>query len=158
VLFRSDRKTRIVSTSWSGNPRKGRDTYRWLDQNLDWNKFEYTFVGNIDATFKNIKVIGPVDSLRLSNLLKQHDIYITASKNDPCSNSLIEALSCGLPSVYFNDGGHPEIVGQGGLPFNDVGEIPFQLDKIRDNYSIFQDAIKIDNMDFVYNKYMELLK
>jgi glycosyltransferase involved in cell wall biosynthesis len=157
IEFSIDRKIKIISASWSNNPRKGRDIYKWLDNNLDWNRFEYTFVGNIDAKFKNIKVIGPVDSIKLANIIKQHDIYITASKNDPCSNSLIEALSCGLPSIFFNDGGHPEIVGQGGLPFEDVSKIPMQLNKIINNYTSFQNAIKINDMDFVYNKYMELL-
>ena len=32
-------------------------------------------------------------------------IYITGSKNDPCSNSLIEALRYNLHSVVLNDDG-----------------------------------------------------
>lgn len=157
MSFSLDRKIKLVSTSWSNNIRKGRDVYSWIDDNLDWNKFEYTFIGNIDGSFKHIKRIGPVNSDILAETLKQNDIFITASRNDPCSNSLIEALSCGLPSLYFNDGGHPEIVNKGGLPFNSVDEIPCQLEKIVNNYDNFQSGICVDSMSVVFKKYMNLL-
>ena len=29
---------------------------------------------------------------------------------DPCPNSVIEAMSCGLPILYSNSGGLPELV------------------------------------------------
>ena len=32
---------------------------------------------------------------------------------DPCPNTVIEALSCGLPILYSASGGVPEIVGNG---------------------------------------------
>jgi len=158
INFLLKRKTRLISTSWSDNVRKGKDVYLWLDKNLDWNKFEYTFVGNVDALFKNIKKINPIDSFSLAKVLKQHDVFITASKNDPCSNSLIEALSCGLPAIYLNDGGHPEIVKTGGLPFENPEEILLQLTKIVNNYDTFQKSIQVENIESVYNKYMEMLK
>ena len=31
---------------------------------------------------------------------------------DPCPNTVIEAMSCGLPVLYSNSGGLPEIVSQ----------------------------------------------
>jgi hypothetical protein len=32
-------------TSWSDNERKGADTLAWLDRNLDFDRYELTFVG-----------------------------------------------------------------------------------------------------------------
>lgn len=154
IHFSTRRKIKLISTSWSNNVRKGKDTYLWLDRFLDFSKYEYIFVGNIDATFKNIKVISPVDSKTLSSFLKQSDIYITASKNDPCSNSLVEALSCGLPSICLNDGGHPELVKGGGFTYNDCEEIPILLKNIEQNYVFFQKKIQINNMYDVCNKYL----
>jgi len=156
-VFSNDRKIKIVSSSWSSNPRKGKDIYVWMDNNLDFNRFEYVFVGNVDAKFKNITVIPATGSVNLSRILKQNDIYITASKNDPCSNALIEALSCGLPSLYFNDGGHPELVREGGLGFNEVDEIKEKLEMIVNNYNKFQDLIDVDNIDEVAEQYLEEL-
>ena len=34
----------------------------------------------------------------------KHQVYISASKNDPCSNSLIEALELKLPSIVLKSG------------------------------------------------------
>jgi len=87
-------KVKLIASSWSNNWRKGFDIYRFLDENLDFSKYEMTFVGNSPVKFKNIKQIPPVESRDLAELLRTHHIYITASQNDPCSNSLIEALSC----------------------------------------------------------------
>ena len=90
--------------------------------------------------------------------MRQHDVYITASKNDPCSNALIEALACGLPALYLNDGGHPELVGYGGLPFSDVDEILSQLDALVDSYQMFQNLIAVSSLDDVAEKYLALLR
>lgn len=160
VRLSRDRKIRIISTSWSNNPRKGFDTYKWLDKNLDWYRFEYTFVGNIpvDLEFENIKYVPPVPSQELANELKTSDVYIIASKNDPCSNALIEALACGLPALYLNDGGHPELVGYGGLGFNTKEDILPQLERLVEHYETYQNLIVVPNIDDMVNKYLELLK
>jgi glycosyltransferase involved in cell wall biosynthesis len=156
--FDRARKTRLISTSWSDNPRKGRDTYQWLDEHLDWGRYEYTFVGRIRETFRNIRTMEPVDSETLAGLLKRHDIFITASRNDPCSNALVEALSCGLPAVYFDDGGHPELVEFGGLGFRAAEEIPGRLDRVADRYESFQDNIWVDRIDDLADRYVELAR
>jgi glycosyltransferase involved in cell wall biosynthesis len=140
--FSGNRKTRIISTSWSNNPLKGGDVYKWLDENLDFDRVEYLFVGRASANFRNIRMIEPVGSEKLAEYLRSSDIYITASQNDPCSNALIEAMSCGLPAVYLNSGGHPELVGYGGLPFEEASEVPDCLDRISAHYNLFQNCLR----------------
>jgi len=157
IAFGHGRKIRLISTSWSGNPRKGGPVYKWIEEHLDWDRFEYTFVGNASEPFGRIRHIPPVPSVQLAGILRQHDIYITASRNDPCSNALIEALACGLPALYLNDGGHPELAGYGGLPFGKPDEIPGQLDAIADNYAMFQALISVPKIDEVAEKYMALV-
>ena len=156
--FDSTRKIRLISTSWSPNERKGGKTYKWIEENLDWDRFEYTFIGNTKETFSKIQHIPPLPSKELSQHLKSHDIYITASQNDPCSNALIEALECGLPSLYLNDGGHPELVGSGGLPFDSNEEILPQLERITNNYQIFQNLITTPNINEIAHKYLTVIK
>jgi glycosyltransferase involved in cell wall biosynthesis len=158
VAFDPHRKVRLISTSWSNNPRKGGPIYKWIEDHLDWNRFEYTFVGNASETFSRIRHIPPVSSEELASLLRQHDVYITASSNDPCSNALIEALACGLPALYLNDGGHPELVGFGGLPFQDEEEILSQLDRLVDSYESFQRLIVVSSMEDVAEKYLSLIR
>ena len=47
------------------------------------------------------------------------DIYVMTKHNDPCPNTVLEAMACGLPVLYSATGGTPELVGDGagvGLP------------------------------------------
>jgi hypothetical protein len=115
---------KLVATGWARSENKGFEVYEWLDQNLCKGRFAFSYIGRVNEKFNLSNVIGPVDSHKLGDLLRQQDIYITASRNDPCSNSLIEAMHCGLPAVALNSGGHPEIVGKGGLLFDEKEEIP----------------------------------
>ena len=158
VPFDRDRKVSLISTSWSNNPRKGGPTYKWIEEHLDWNRYEYTFVGNVSEAFTRVRHIPPVSSKELAEILRNHDIYITASQNDPCSNALIEAMACGLPALYLNDGGHPELVGHGGLPFDRESDILPQLDKIVNNYEMYQALIAVSRMDDVAEKYLSLIR
>lgn len=155
--FDPDRKIRLISSSWSGNPRKGGAIYRWLDQHLDWDRYEYTFIGNASETFDHIRQIPPVPSEALADALRDHDIYITASQNDPCSNALIEALACGLPALGLNSGGHPELIGYGGLVFDRPEDIPDQLAQVTANYAMFQNLIVTPTLEEVTDKYLALL-
>jgi len=158
IPFSSGRKIRLISTSWSRNPRKGFEVYKWIEENLDWSRFEYTFAGNIPFEFDKIRHVRPQPSNALGRILRNHDIYITASKNDPCSNALIEALACGLPALYLNDGGHPETVGYGGLGFNKKEEILPLLNRLVKNYELYQNLISIPNLDEITEKYLSLYK
>lgn len=153
-----NRKAKLVSSSWSDNMRKGFKCYKWLDENLDWDKFEYTFVGKTPIEFNNIKHVPPQDSKKLAEILREQDIFITASQNDPCSNAVLEALSCGLPVVYLNQGGHPEIVQNGGLGFKTNEEIPALLDKIVDNYAFFRNLIQVIPIKETVKKYLKIIE
>ena len=158
VSFDGSRKIRLIATSWSNNARKGGPVYKWLEEHLDWDRFEMTFVGNSSLSFDRIRTVPPVPSEQLADMLRQHDIYITASQNDPCSNAVVEALACGLPVLYRNDGGHPELVSYGGLSFNDHEEILPQLEQIAANYDMFQRLIVVPTIDEVAEKYLTLLR
>lgn len=151
-------KLRLISSAWSDNPNKGGPFYKWLDEHLDWDRFEYTFVGRIHHTFKHIKHLPPQDSSRLADLLRQHDIYITASQNDPCSNALLEALACGLPALYYEQGGHGELAQFGGLPFKNNEEALLQLDRLAGNVEMFRQCIHVQSIDEIARKYIELFK
>jgi len=155
--FDTNRKIKIISVSWSDNINKGAPVYQWLDEYLDWSRYEYTFIGRSPITFKNIQMKAPRPSADLAQELRQNDIYITASRNDPCSNSLLEALACGLPSLYLNSGGHPEITGQAGLPFTDPLEIPLLLEQLAANYRQFQASIQVPEISKITSRYLEAM-
>jgi glycosyltransferase involved in cell wall biosynthesis len=151
-------KTKIILSSWASNTNKGFDIYHWLDENLDFSRYEVTFVGNAPTPFKNIKQISAVGSKELGDLLRQHDIYITASKKDPCSNALLEALHCGLPAIAMRDGGHPEIVGEGGEMFDTKEEIVNLLERVAGNLVSYQSRINLPNLNAVAYSYQVLIE
>ncbi len=150
------RKVRLISTSWSGNVRKGGQIYKWLDQNLDWCRFEYTFLGNLSEELTNIVRLPPAPSEEVARQLRAHDIYLTASRNDPCSNALVEALTCRLPTLYLNSGGHPELAELGGLGFDDESEILTRLDQLVENYESFRNLIRVPSLSEVADTYLRL--
>ena len=149
---------KLIATSWSANWKKGFTYYKWLDDNLDLNKYHITFVGNSPVTFKNIKHMKPVGSKVLAEILSENDIFLSFSESDPCSNSLIEALQVGLPSIVLNDGGHPEIVKEGGIVIDKMEEIIPAIDDICNNYEYYKQKIKIPDIETVASKYCGFFK
>ena len=55
------------------------------------------------------------------------DAYLMLKHNDPCPNTVLEAMACGLPVLYSASGGVPELVGPEagiGLPCEEDWEQP----------------------------------
>lgn len=157
IPFSDKRKIKLISVSWSDNVNKGASVYQWLDDHLDWGRYEYAFIGRSPVRYRNIIMLSPITSEELAEKLRQYDVFITASRYDPCSNSLIEALACGLPAMYLNSGGHPEIVGQAGLPFESAEEIPALLDRLILEYESRGGCIKLPSIAVTADRFLEIL-
>ena len=91
-------------------------------------------------------------------LLRQADLYVHTADVEIEAISCLEALACGLPALYFNDGGHPELVGMGGLPFGSHEEILPALDRLAANYYSFQNLITVPRLEDVAGKYLALIE
>jgi len=152
------RKVRLIGVSWSDNPGKGADVFGWLDDNFDGERFELTFVGRSSVAFRHTRALGPLASAELADELRGHDIYVAASRGDPCSNALLEALACGLPAAYRASGGHPELVGEGGLPFESPDELPDVLDLLVAELDERREAIRVPSLREVADRYLEVLR
>ena len=98
--------------------RKG---YKYLIralQNLD--NIELTLVGGgnqqenlrelAERLNVNIKFYGGVDHQMIPLLLKKATIFILPSLNEGMSNSILEAMACGLPLITTDTGGSTELV------------------------------------------------
>lgn len=152
------KKIRLIATSWSDNPMKGSSYYKELERELDWEKFDFTFVGRTKENFKHIRTIPPLPSVQLAKALRQHDIYVTASRNEACSNALIEALSCGLPALFLNDSSNPEVVGWGGVSFDNESDMLPKLCELAENIEAYRECIRVDSLQDVAMKYLLLAK
>lgn len=152
------RRLRLIATSWSDNPNKGADTLAWIDRNLDWSRYEMTFAGRPPIALKRIRAVGSLPSAALADVLRSHDVYVAPSLEDPCSNALLEALACGLPAVFAASGGHPELVGQAGLPFTAPDEIPAVLDRLLAELEHRRAAIAIPSLADVAARYLTVFR
>jgi glycosyltransferase involved in cell wall biosynthesis len=152
-----ERALRVVASSWSQNPRKGGDVLAWLDREVDPAKIAVTFVGQSALQFARIRHVAAVDSYGVARLLCEHDVYLAASRDDPCSNALLEALACGLPAAYLDSGGHPELVGEGGLPFTWPEELPDVLDRLSSDLDGFRARISVPSLTDVADAYLRVL-
>lgn len=155
---RTDGRVRLVSMAWSDNPRKGLDLFRWLDEHLDFTRFEYTFVGRVQAEFRNIRHVPPQPSRQLAALLRDQDVYLSASRAEPCSNALLEAMACGLPALYRNDGGNPELVQWGGLPFEGEEDVLPRLEALVRDLDHYRAAVQVHSIDHVALRYIDLVR
>ena len=81
----------------------------------------------------------------MSNEIKKHHIYVTASINEPSGNHHIEAAQCGLPILYIESGGIPEYCKGFGMGFTDDFEKKLEL--MIDNYEQYRAQMK----DYPFN-------
>jgi glycosyltransferase involved in cell wall biosynthesis len=152
------RRVRVIASSWSDNPRKGADILEWLDRNLDLDSFELTFAGRTNVKFERIRAVGPLPSESLAELLRTQDLYLAPSRDDPCSNALLEALACGLPAAYLRSGGHPGLVGEAGIGFDAAEELPDVLVRLAGELEERRAAIRVPALTDVADRYLDVLQ
>lgn len=151
-------KIKLIYISWSTNEKKGFQYLKFLDENLDFHKYEMTFVGNSPFKFKNIKMVEAMPSQKLSLELRKNDIFISPVKDDACSNALIEALASGLPAVCLKSGGNPEIVGLAGELFTDKLELIPAIENVSENLSFYRNNISIKSLKDVALEYLSVAR
>jgi len=151
------RRVRVIATSWSHNPNKGSDVVAWLDANLDHERYELTFAGQASETFQHVQVLGALPIEAVAAELRRNDLYLAPSRNDPCSNALLEALACGLPAAFRASGGHPELVGAGGLPFDSSEDLPGVLGRLVVELDERRAAIRATPLAEVADRYLDVL-
>ena len=92
---------------------------------LAFKSCNFVFIGNTVSyvASSNLSVFKPMKSIELSQYLRSANIFVTFSRDDPCSNSLLEAIACGCVPFAINSGGNTEIVSKcGGYLFNDFDD------------------------------------
>ena len=155
--FLSGPRVRLIATSWSANVNKGADVYEYLDRHLDFSRFEFTFLGRTPVTFTNITTLPPAPSAGVAEQLRSHDIFVIGSRNEPCSNALTEALSCGLPAVYLDSGSHAEVVGPGGVAFRTPAEAPSAIGQVAREHPTIAARVMAPRLPDVVDRYLALM-
>jgi glycosyltransferase involved in cell wall biosynthesis len=158
VALQAGEPVRLITTSWSDNQRKGADVIAELDQRLDPARYQLTFVGRSPVAFRRARMLAPVPSAEVARLLREHHVFVFASRNEACSNALLEALACGLPALYIDSGSNAEVVGGGGLPFTDAAEAADRLDELVRRWPELQAAIRVPSLAETADRYLAVLQ
>lgn len=161
--WNSLKKMRIATHHWGANSMKGHDVYLKLDSLLSKkdfsDRFEFTFIGNIpkDVHYQNTRIIPPLAGKALAEELRSHDIYITASRNEPAGMHHIEGALCGLPLLYIESGALPEYCSNYGIGFTE-NNLEEKILEIRDKYpAIIQKLAQYPyTSDFMNEQYYQL--
>lgn len=150
-------KVRLIASSWSNHVNKGADVYEYLDRHLDFSRYEFTFLGRSPATFRHVTTVAPEPSEGVADRLRSHDVFVIASRNEPCSNALIEALSCGLPVAFLDSGSHAELVGRAGVAFRTPEEAPRAIDQVVERHADLVSGISPPNLSAVTDQYLAVM-
>jgi len=136
---------RLVTHHWSDNWMKGFDIYTELDRYVgNRDDIDFTYIGRYCKEYvpHNTNIIAPLSGAALGNELRRHDVYVTASRWEPCGMHHIEGSACGLPALYHEEGGGiNELCKNHGEGFNSFNMFLDKLDIIKNNYSGYTDKI-----------------
>ncbi len=149
---------KILIVSWSPNLNKGFESYKEIDENFkNTNNIQIKFIGNTPKNFKlkNILYSKPLPHKKLAKEYKSSHALLYLSKHETCSNTIIEAINCGLPVIYLNSGSNKEIVGNCGIRY--TGKLYENLEVVQKNYNLLvknclERDLKISKVGPLYDK------
>jgi len=158
-VYDASSKVKIIATSWSANKKKGFDILEYLDNNLDFDRFELRFVGNTAIKFHNIITLPAMKSLDLGNELRGCDIYLQTSEVEACSNALLEAVACGIVPIARNNSSHPELVeNYGGVLYCDKGDVIRVLEEVSENYILYSENLRPNPFHVIGGEYVSTMQ
>jgi len=151
----------------------GRSSYEIL---RSLHKYKTDVVGLFSkeesCDIKNVYFHGKVPRNKVKDYYKGRVVFLNLEVNPPCPNSVIEALSFGIPVVGFDSGSLLELVGDAGivsdyqgmhwsLKIPDLESLRDSIDTIFDNYALYSNnafnASKSYDINLIGNKYYQFI-
>jgi len=122
--FKKNDRVLITSAHWRRHKRL-EETISLVKYLNEVDKYNYKLIilgNNKDRkqSDKNIYFAGEIKPYNLGNWYRTADIYIHLAWIEPCGNTQIEAMACGLPVICCNNGGIGETIieANGGIVVN----------------------------------------
>lgn len=138
---------KLVTHHWGGHWMKGFDIYERVDQLLARDHYRrklfFTYIGNIPQGFRfqNATYAKPKHGHALASTIREHHVYLTASRNEPGSNHQNEGANCGLPLLYRESGCMPEYCEGFGVSFREEN-LEQKLEEMIETYDHWADRMK----------------
>lgn len=122
----------------------------------------------------NVFINGSYNQENANKIYNANDAFLFLIYKAPCSNSVLEALSSGLPIIYSNSGGTPELVGDAGIGLSvessyqkyltpNIDDLEKAMIEIFKNYKeksqiARERAVNNYNIEKWYNKHSKIMK
>lgn len=97
-----------------------------------------------------INYAGKLSLEQIADALREHDLFLYSHLNPPCPNSVIEAVSTGIPVVGFASGAMEEL-----LSFNKE-LLAFVSEDVLQNYSQFKFQALAEKILYAVDNYQEI--
>ena len=96
---------------------------------------------------------------KIANILRNCDVYFTASRNEPAGMHFLEGLASGLPTLYLESGGTTEYCRNYGIAI-DENNLLEKIFEIKSDYKTYRNKIinsykKMDQI--MLDKYLNIL-
>ena len=95
---------------------------------------------NCGISHPSIKIVNHISSEKYIDMLQNTDVFLSCARGEGWNLPLIEAMACGIPSIYSNWGGQLEFAEGRGIPVNIVKEVPVSSSNDDKYYSWTWDA------------------
>lgn len=150
-------KLKILFSSWSKSILKGYDYIDYLINELDEEKYSFTIIGQKKLPYneKNVTLLAPMSQKELNNEFEKHNVFIFPSRNETCSNALLEAKAKGIPILAIRDAGNVEIIRNSLNLFDNKKELMFKISRMLENYEYYNKYI-IDEKNII-NQYTSFI-
>jgi glycosyltransferase involved in cell wall biosynthesis len=160
----SDGPTRLLSVSWSKNERKG------FADIAEFSKLDGVSVRHIGRWPEKIppgkvEFSGTRNPREIAELLRDSRFLLFPSRGEACPNVVAEALASGVPVIYHDSGGTPELCGHGeyGVPLPDAPvdfatfatSLPEDFSRLREN--ILRDIERF-SFDRCFEEYLDFFE
>jgi len=102
----------LVSNSWSVNPRKGFETISLFSE---LENVSILHIGRWPEGISsgNVRLMGTMSEEKVAQTLRSGHFFLFPSECEACPNVVLEALASGLPVLYSESGGTPELFKDG---------------------------------------------
>lgn len=151
--IRTKRFTYVACVSnWERKEKRFEDLKTVIELVRPYGPF-VKIIGKCDGfSAPDVQCVGHQDAYGIAEHLQGHCVFINLSYRDACPKVICQANNCGLPIIYANSGGTPEIIWSG-VAIADPSSFVFEDETPRLNRDAIQGAL--EDMHLNYKDYSD---
>lgn len=132
---------KVISSANSNNLNKGLQEIYKLDEimkSLTNIRHEIRVFGygqmELERISENLILHPRIAQERLALEIRESNVFFAPFRNEACSNSIIEALACGVPVLTANSGGNMELIRGNGIVYNSISDLTIGVLTLLNNH------------------------